>query len=264
MKRNLLITFLISFPLLISACSSSEVDEFGEDEEGAIYEEFEEESGADEVGSVPEDDAELLNEFAEGGEGDPFSDLQEEDQPQEIEEADSDGGGSDGSMASYTIMRGDTLMKIAFDLYGDVERWRDLLNWNRDSIGSVHALRPGTTIRYSSLGTWSQPKLPYSYNIQQGDTLGAIARQIYGDVMKYKKLQRYNSRLIKDPNLIYAGFDLYYDLTPEEQSRGSGMRLGDSSTLPDATKSIATEDMEEDEMAEPIATAMPDAESSTQ
>lgn len=259
MKKSLFFTFLISFSLITLACSSSEIDEF-EDEEGAIYEEFEEGEEADRVGSIPEDDAELLNEFAEGGEGDPFSDLKDEEEKQE-EMADSgmDMSGGDGSMVSYTIVRGDTLMKIAFEIYGNVDRWRDLLNWNRNVIGSVQALRPGTTIRYSNLGTWSRPRLPYSYNIRPGDTLGGIAKNIYGNVMKYKKLQEYNSRLIKDPNLIYAGFDLYYDLTTEEQNSDNRMHLGDSS-FPDKTISSSMEE----EMAEPIATAVQEKESSTE
>ena len=43
------------------------------------------------------------------------------------------------------------------------------------------------------------------YTIQSGDTLSGIAKQFYGDPMKYTELFEANKEVIKDANLIYPG-----------------------------------------------------------
>lgn len=43
------------------------------------------------------------------------------------------------------------------------------------------------------------------YTIRSGDTLGKIARQYYGDAMKYPRIFEANREVIEDPDKIYPG-----------------------------------------------------------
>lgn len=46
---------------------------------------------------------------------------------------------------------------------------------------------------------------PRFYTIEKGDSLSKIAKEYYGDPMKYKELFEANREVIKDPDLIYPG-----------------------------------------------------------
>ena len=43
------------------------------------------------------------------------------------------------------------------------------------------------------------------YTVQSGDTLSKIAKEMYGDAMKYNDIFEANTPMLKDPNLIYPG-----------------------------------------------------------
>lgn len=43
------------------------------------------------------------------------------------------------------------------------------------------------------------------YIVKKGDSLSKIAKRVYGDPMKYKKLFEANQPLLKDPNKIFPG-----------------------------------------------------------
>ena len=43
------------------------------------------------------------------------------------------------------------------------------------------------------------------YEIQSGDSLSKIAKNFYGDAMKYKELFAANREVIEDPDKIYPG-----------------------------------------------------------
>lgn len=44
-----------------------------------------------------------------------------------------------------------------------------------------------------------------TYTVQSGDTLGAIAKQHYGDASKYMRIFKANQPPLEDPNKIYPG-----------------------------------------------------------
>jgi hypothetical protein len=46
--------------------------------------------------------------------------------------------------------------------------------------------------------------------VKHTDTLGTIANSVYGNKKKWKNIWANNKPLIKNPNVIYAGFTLYY------------------------------------------------------
>lgn len=43
------------------------------------------------------------------------------------------------------------------------------------------------------------------YEVKSGDSLSKIAKQVYGDAMKYNIIFEANQPMLKDPNLIYPG-----------------------------------------------------------
>lgn len=113
-----------------------------------------------------------------------------------------------GDDGVYTVKNGETLMMISFNVYGDYRRWKEIASYN--SIGQ-NDLNPGMQIKYQkpvSEFSWSPEGLPYL--IKRGDTLATISDDKYGTVNKWRMIYDNNRPLIKDPNLIYAGFTLYY------------------------------------------------------
>ncbi|KAA3639708.1 MAG: peptidoglycan-binding protein LysM [Proteobacteria bacterium] len=44
-----------------------------------------------------------------------------------------------------------------------------------------------------------------TYTVQSGDTLGKIAKQFYGDAMKYPKIFEANQPMLENPDKIYPG-----------------------------------------------------------
>jgi nucleoid-associated protein YgaU len=43
----------------------------------------------------------------------------------------------------YTVKSGDTLSKIAKELLGDADRWREILEANKDLIKNPNVIQPG-------------------------------------------------------------------------------------------------------------------------
>ena len=46
---------------------------------------------------------------------------------------------------SYTVVKGDSLSKIAKHLYGDAQQWRKIYEANRDQIKNPDLIYPGQT-----------------------------------------------------------------------------------------------------------------------
>lgn len=118
-----------------------------------------------------------------------------------------------GPMAAgeYSVQRGDTLMKIAFETYGDIYKWKSIYDANRDKIQDPSRIPAGTVLKVE------KPVQPVAierngekYQIQTGDTLGKISKNVYGTPGKWKTIWNNNKQLIHDPNKIFAGFSLYY------------------------------------------------------
>ncbi len=116
-----------------------------------------------------------------------------------------------GSEKQYTVQKNETLMMVAFKLYGDYAKWKELANYNRDVLNGSTILRTGMNLKYMAPAeefVWNPQGLPYL--IRTGDTLGGISNTVYQNTKKWKMIWENNRPLIKDPNKIFAGFTLYY------------------------------------------------------
>ncbi len=116
-----------------------------------------------------------------------------------------------GAMSQYTVQKNETLMMIAFKLYGDYARWKELANMNSGTLKGGTSISPGMILNYTApaeVFVWNPQGNPYL--IKTGDTLGGISKEVYATVKKWKLLWENNKPLIKDPNKIYAGFTIYY------------------------------------------------------
>lgn len=147
-------------------------------------------------------------------------------------------GGDSGSNADsgegvhYKVKHGDTLMKIAFENYGDLYRWKEIYEANRSRIQDPNHVPPGTQLTLNGAGMVTIERNGDQYLIKHGDTLGLISNSVYGTPRKWKKLWENNRQLIKDPNKIYAGFYLYYQpegrLTHDQDGGADGEAAANS------------------------------------
>lgn len=123
-----------------------------------------------------------------------------------------------GTPTSYTVSAGDTLMKIAYETYGDIYQWRKIYEGNKDKLPNPNAVPPGTVLTIYPPATPVQlDRNGEKYLIKFGDTLVKISDDVYGTPKKWRKLWENNSKLIRDPNRIFAGFYLYYTMSPEDR-----------------------------------------------
>ena len=116
-----------------------------------------------------------------------------------------------GSERTYAVQKNETLMMIAFKLYGDYAKWKELANYNSEALKGSTVVREGMSLKYMAPAeefVWNPQGLPYL--IRTGDTLGIISNNVYQTTKKWKSIWNNNRPLIKDPNKIFAGFTLYY------------------------------------------------------
>ena len=115
-----------------------------------------------------------------------------------------------GKVEEYKVRSGDTLMKISFEKFGNIYRWREIYNRNRERIPNFNRLTAGTVLVIEGVEYVVITRNGVPYLIHRGDTLGKISGKVYGVTTKWRAIWKNNPELIKDPNKIYAGFTLYY------------------------------------------------------
>lgn len=140
--------------------------------------------------------------------------VQEEPAKQiDIQETDVEKVSLAGEIGEYKVEKGETLMMIAFKIYGDYSKWREIANMNPKAKSAV---AKGMVLKFKAPAekfVWNPAGEPYL--IKKGDTLGSVSHERYGTPRKWKKVWENNKPLIKNPNLIFAGFTLY--TLPENQ-----------------------------------------------
>ena len=143
-------------------------------------------------------------------------------------------------MGTYTVRQGDTLWKIALSQLGDGERWQEIAEANDISIDNPEVeIGQELTIPGGALTDIEEPtveptiepiveptvepivepileEIPETavgsstYEVQHGDTLWEIAKQVYGDGARWHEIFDANSLSMYSPDgyafpLIHAG-----------------------------------------------------------
>ncbi len=110
----------------------------------------------------------------------------------------------------YRVGSGDTLMKIAFEKYGDITKWREIYELNKGAIAQFNTIYPGMVLTLGKEEFIVVERNGKPYLIRRNDTLISISNILYGNISDWKLLYENNRQLIKNPDKIYAGFKLYY------------------------------------------------------
>lgn len=122
--------------------------------------------------------------------------------------------------AKYTVVSGDSLIKIARRYLRDGDRWREIHELNADRLGPDAILQVGMTLRLPSdarVGAVSgqQPKATPSsaqarrvrdYVVVPGDTLGEISMKLLGTSKRLDEIAQLNG--LGSPDEIYVGMKL--------------------------------------------------------
>ena len=111
------------------------------------------------------------------------------------------------SAGTYTVKKGDTYGTIALNNYGTYGVWGELYKANKGAKLTEGA----TLVLPETLGKVARINAPVAasgetlYTVKAGDTLGAIAKATYGDVMKYKTIFERNADRLVNANTICEG-----------------------------------------------------------
>lgn len=118
--------------------------------------------------------------------------------------------------SQYEVLPKDTLMSIAHKIYGNSNRWRDILHWNQNKILGQRKLIPGTTLwikkpenSFVPLKSTNQSDLGY-YIVKEGETLGAISYKLYNTHQIWPHLWDINRETLPGPNHIFKGVGLAF------------------------------------------------------
>ncbi len=127
---------------------------------------------------------------------------------------------SEGSIDFYSVEKNDTLMMIAFKIYGDITKWKSILEMNPDKLKKGYPMA-GQMLAYT------KPKQQFSHIprgnpvlVLEGDSLGLISHNIYDRASWWVHIYENNKLLIRNPDQIYAGFTLYTLTKKEILNRG--------------------------------------------
>ncbi|WP_127716120.1 LysM peptidoglycan-binding domain-containing protein [Halobacteriovorax sp. HLS] len=111
---------------------------------------------------------------------------------------------------TYEVVKGDTLMLISFKVYGDVSKWRTISILNEDQLVNDN-IEVGMKLRYEKPDdefVWKPMGTPYM--VKEDDSLSIISATVYNSTKHWQYIWDNNRPLVKNPNLIFAGFTLYY------------------------------------------------------
>jgi nucleoid-associated protein YgaU len=116
----------------------------------------------------------------------------------------------DGKTQQYKVKPGDTLMKISFEMFGNLYRWKEIYEANRGKFADYKAMPIGTVLTIYGVEYVVIQRNGKPYLIKRNDTLRRISNQLYGNADYWQELWHNNPQLIQNPNQIYYGFTMYY------------------------------------------------------
>ncbi len=113
-------------------------------------------------------------------------------------------------LAYYTVSKGETLMTIAYKIYGNFHRLNEMRALN-DLQKGAEKLEVGMQIKY--IKPDHKPIRPKGkiYIIREGDYISKITNYLYDNRTRlWPWLWENNKDIYPDPNNIYCGLPLYY------------------------------------------------------
>jgi len=110
----------------------------------------------------------------------------------------------------YHVQKNDTLMLVSFKLYGDYRRWKEIYKNNKETIPSDLDLSHVKSLYFLPISKTLFLPEGKPYLIKKGDSLSLISGKVYGDWNRWQEIWKNNETQIKKPNLIFAGFTLFY------------------------------------------------------
>ena len=112
----------------------------------------------------------------------------------------------------YTVQAGDTLEAIAGKVYGDRSQWSSLAQANREQLGRPpYVLAVGEKIvippreEAAKMHSVSPDAMDGTYTVVSGDSLGVIARKVYGSSRRWQRLYDLNRDRLSSPSALRVG-----------------------------------------------------------
>jgi nucleoid-associated protein YgaU len=118
-----------------------------------------------------------------------------------------------GSKMSYVVQRGETLSIIAGQIYGDMNKWREISNLT--GLENPNRIYPGDVVYYQLTDATMAFATSYEnvprgeVEVNSGDTLAKIAKNIYGDQGQWKSIWRQNDQ-IENTDKLEVGQVIYF------------------------------------------------------
>lgn len=104
----------------------------------------------------------------------------------------------------YTVVSGDSLSKIAKRHYNDAMKYPAIFEANKPMLTHPDKIYPGQVLRIPPVeGTYSAGV--NTYTVKSGDSLSKIAKEVYGDAMKYPVIFEANKPMLSNPDDIRVG-----------------------------------------------------------
>ena len=101
----------------------------------------------------------------------------------------------------HRVRKGDTLSLIAKQYYGIIMAYPEIAAANQQLIKNVDMLDVDWVIRVP-------PITGVKYTVKQGDTLGAIAKTMYGDAKLYSKIFEASRDVVSNADVVTPGMVL--------------------------------------------------------
>lgn len=101
----------------------------------------------------------------------------------------------------HRVQKGDTLSLIAKKYYGVIMAYPAIAEANKDLVKNVDQIEIDWVIRVPPLDSWK-------YTTKAGDTLGAIAKTMYGDLKLYPKIFEASKDVMTNPDVVKPGMVL--------------------------------------------------------
>ena len=107
---------------------------------------------------------------------------------------------AESGQQTYVVKAGDSLSKIAQEIYGDLNRWREIYEANKNKIPNPNVIEVGQELIIPKGATATR-----FYEVKSGDSLSKIAKEVYGQAGRWQEIFEANKDQIKDPGMIHPG-----------------------------------------------------------